>query len=89
MYAYVAVQRPPVVTGHTVSLTSFASCLAGMRGALDSQAGEWKTKRVSLNDGGRTSGLYLITRSTHHSLSSVVYDDSGAFLSLCMCRSPV
>ena len=55
VYAYVAVQRPPVVTGHAVSLASFAKCLAGVRWALEKQESDWRGNGcfpVTLNDGG-------------------------------------
>ena len=43
VYAYVAVQRPPVVAGRAASLTSFASCLADMKEFLtkEKERDEW------------------------------------------------
>ena len=58
VYAYIAVQRPPVVTGQAISLNSINVCLDGMREALEQEqeASEWQKTGcfpVSLNDGGR------------------------------------
>ena len=58
IYAYIAVQRPPVITGQAISLNSINVCLDGMREALEqeNEASEWQRTGcfpVSLNDGGR------------------------------------
>ena len=54
-YAYVAVQRPPTVSGQAHSLSNFAACIEGMRSALVKDEQEWRGRGccpVSLNDGG-------------------------------------
>ena len=56
VYAYVAVQRPPVLVGHKESFASFASCLLGFKGTLQRQEKEWRKRGccpVSINDGGK------------------------------------
>jgi hypothetical protein len=58
VYAYIAVQRPPVVTGQAISLNSINVCLDGMREALEqkNEASEWQKIGcfpVSLNSGGK------------------------------------
>ena len=60
VFAYVAIQRPPVVVGHVRSLSSFFSCMAGVVEALESRADEFKRNGycpVSVNDGGEAPTL--------------------------------
>jgi hypothetical protein len=55
VYAYVAVQRPPVLVEHRESYAAFASCVLGFKDMLQEQE-DWRKNRcvpVSINDGGR------------------------------------
>jgi hypothetical protein len=60
IYAYIAVQRPPVITGQAISLNSINVCLHGMRDGFQrkEEASKWTDNGcfpVSLNDGSRAS----------------------------------
>jgi hypothetical protein len=60
VYAYIAVQRPPVVTGQAISLNSINVCLQDMREGFETvdEAKKWTDHGcfpVSLNDGSRAS----------------------------------